>query len=327
MPFQVTLEGLPKNPEELDNYYKNRGPIPKFSNEFGCIQDVVGYSVNESALGTVRYWCNEHWLQFLKGKSSVCFALHHLEFLVGYMTLVSISGQSGMITGNVSGPCMSGFYYVTALPTTNLYLLIIENYKQYKDSFFYNFNCRIAQRYGIYGLYEMRLFDQHTGDSTETVYVIFRPTHILCPDWAGSSHGFFFSVVNSGAYRIINGTCAHKDTSTSTLAEEGKCPDLRDIRIPCTFNSSPESFVSMLQLFSVLFALLFSWRNVPRCAQYCFSALSQSFWCCQFSWIVIFCQFLQSRAAENERPFGFFTPILAALLWPTRVAFSMRVGK
>ena len=52
-----------------------------------------------------------------------------------------------MITGNVSGPCMSGFYYVTALPKTNLYLLIIENYKQYKDSFFYNFNCKIAQRY------------------------------------------------------------------------------------------------------------------------------------------------------------------------------------
>ena len=50
---QVTLEGLPKNPEEMDNYYKNRGPIPKFSNEFGCIQDVVGYRVNESALGTM----------------------------------------------------------------------------------------------------------------------------------------------------------------------------------------------------------------------------------------------------------------------------------
>ena len=47
----MTLEGLPKNPEEMDNYYKNRGPIPKFSNEFGCIQDVVGYTVNETALG------------------------------------------------------------------------------------------------------------------------------------------------------------------------------------------------------------------------------------------------------------------------------------
>ena len=52
-----------------------------------------------------------------------------------------------MITGNVSGPCMSGFYYVTALPRTNLFLMVIENWKQYKNSFFYNFNCKIAQRY------------------------------------------------------------------------------------------------------------------------------------------------------------------------------------
>ena len=52
-----------------------------------------------------------------------------------------------MITGNVSGPCMSGFYYLTAMPKTNLFLLIIEDWKQYKDTFFYNFNCKIAQRY------------------------------------------------------------------------------------------------------------------------------------------------------------------------------------
>ena len=50
-----------------------------------------------------------------------------------------------MVVGNVSGPCMSGFYYVTALPKTNLFLLVIENWRQYKN--FYNFNCRITQRY------------------------------------------------------------------------------------------------------------------------------------------------------------------------------------
>ena len=54
----MTLEGLPKNPEELDNYYKNRGPIPKFENNFGCIQDVVGYVVNESALGKTAHIIN-----------------------------------------------------------------------------------------------------------------------------------------------------------------------------------------------------------------------------------------------------------------------------
>ena len=47
----MTLKGLPKNPEEQDNYYKEKGPIPKFSNDFGCIQDLVSFSVNTSALG------------------------------------------------------------------------------------------------------------------------------------------------------------------------------------------------------------------------------------------------------------------------------------
>ena len=56
---QVTLEGIPKNPEEQDDYYKNKGPIPKFSNEYGCITDVVKYVVNESALGE---YCPRHHL-------------------------------------------------------------------------------------------------------------------------------------------------------------------------------------------------------------------------------------------------------------------------
>ena len=63
----------------------------------------------------------------------------------------------------------------------------------------------------------------------------------------------FHSVVNSGAYRIINGTCAHKDTSTSTLAEEGKCPALRDIKIPCEYNSSPFSYTCTSITFVVHF--------------------------------------------------------------------------
>jgi hypothetical protein len=53
----------------------------------------------------------------------------------------------GMLTGNVSGPCMSGFYYVTALPKTNLYLLVIENWNNYRETLFYNFNCKITRRY------------------------------------------------------------------------------------------------------------------------------------------------------------------------------------
>jgi hypothetical protein len=51
-----------------------------------------------------------------------------------------------MVTGNVSGPCMSGFYYVIALPKTNLYLLVIENWRDTGSELFYNFNCKIARR-------------------------------------------------------------------------------------------------------------------------------------------------------------------------------------
>jgi len=108
-PYQpkVTLEGIPVNPEDQDNYYKNRGPIPSFQNDYGCIQDAVKYSVNISILGP---------------------------------------HQTKLLIGNVSGPCMSGFYYVTALPKTNLFLLVIENWHNYKESYFYNFNCLITRK-------------------------------------------------------------------------------------------------------------------------------------------------------------------------------------
>lgn len=153
---KVTLEGIPTNPEELDNYYKHKGPIPQFNNKFGCIQDVVGYEANSTALG-----------------------------------------RSGMITGNVSGPCMSGFYYVISLTKTNLYLLVIENWKAEMQNTFYNFNCKIAR-----------------------------------------------SVVNSGAYRIINGTCAHQDSSTGSLAQQERCPALRNYNLTCHYNKASNHHLS-----------------------------------------------------------------------------------
>lgn len=47
------MEGIPKNPAEKDDYFKNKGPIPQFSSEFGCIQDVVSFSANDTALGKI----------------------------------------------------------------------------------------------------------------------------------------------------------------------------------------------------------------------------------------------------------------------------------
>lgn len=58
----MTLEGIPKNPEEQDNYYKNKGPIPKFYNDFGCITDVVKYVVNATALGKIDFICSNFLL-------------------------------------------------------------------------------------------------------------------------------------------------------------------------------------------------------------------------------------------------------------------------
>ena len=49
----MSLEGIVKTPEQEDDYYKNRGPIPPFRNEYGCIQDVVGYTSDDSVLGKI----------------------------------------------------------------------------------------------------------------------------------------------------------------------------------------------------------------------------------------------------------------------------------
>ena len=57
-----------------------------------------------------------------------------------------------------------------------------------------------------------------------------------------------FSIVNSGAYRIINGTCAHSEVGGATLAEEGKCPTLRDIDIPCAFTAAGALRASVVTL-------------------------------------------------------------------------------
>ncbi len=47
----------------------------------------------------------------------------------------------------------------------------------------------------------------------------------------------FYRVSADGAFRIINGTCAHTDEKRP-LAEENKCPVMKDQEIKCAFNSS-----------------------------------------------------------------------------------------
>lgn len=155
---KVTLSGIPMIPEEQDDYYKFKGPIPAFSNSYGCIQDVVRYVANSSVLG-----------------------------------------DTGMLTGNISGPCMSGFYYVTALPKTNLFLLVIENYNRSKSERLFNFNCKITQ-----------------------------------------------SLVTSGSFRIINGTCSAQEEDSSNSRPQ-VCPPLKNeslVNVTCSFNAAPSKIRS-----------------------------------------------------------------------------------
>lgn len=100
---KVTLKGIIQTPEQEDEYYRNKGPIPPFQNEYGCVQDVIEYNATSLQDGAV-------------------------------------------FTGNSSGPCTSGNYFFTSLPKTNLHLLVIENWTRYRQSYFYNFNCRISNQ-------------------------------------------------------------------------------------------------------------------------------------------------------------------------------------
>ncbi|CAF0942065.1 unnamed protein product [Adineta steineri] len=161
---KVTLKGIPANPEELDNKYKNKGPIPQFTNEYGCIQDQVRYRIQQSKL---------KW--------------------------------SELIIGEVNGPCMSGQYYVTPLVKTNLILVVIENYYAEQSKLFYNFNCKIQR-----------------------------------------------SIVDAGAFRIINGTCAHKIEKLTSLYDEDKCPALRDVQIECKYNRTNKKQLSLIVIFYVI---------------------------------------------------------------------------
>ncbi|OWA52215.1 putative Voltage-dependent calcium channel subunit alpha-2/delta-2 [Hypsibius exemplaris] len=166
---KVTLSGIPMIPEEQDDYYKFKGPIPAFSNSYGCIQDVVHYEADNSKLK-----------------------------------------ETGMLTGNISGPCMSGFYYVTALPKTNLFVLVIENWKRNSSDKIFNFNCKITQ-----------------------------------------------SLVTSGAFRIINGTCSAREDESNSRPQ--LCPLLKNeslVNVTCDYNASNKLAPRWWELSWCLFYLL-----------------------------------------------------------------------
>jgi hypothetical protein len=40
----------------------------------------------------------------------------------------------------------------------------------------------------------------------------------------------------------INGTCAHQDLTSKTMREEKRCPAIKQIELPCSFNYSNKLF-------------------------------------------------------------------------------------
>ena len=121
-------------------------------------------------------------------------------------------GPDGIIADSVDGPCRSGNFFLSALPRTNLYLLVIENWSDYRQSYFYNFNCHISNR-----------------------------------------------VFDAGAFRIVNGTCAHIETQTS-LKNKEKCPALKNVDIKCSYNTANAIRVpGLLQIVIAISIVVLRW--------------------------------------------------------------------
>ncbi|PAA92856.1 hypothetical protein BOX15_Mlig015658g4 [Macrostomum lignano] len=180
---RVTMNGIPTTPEESDNLYKTRGPIPGFSNSYGCIQDVISFEVNETALG-----------------------------------------RSRMLVGNVSGPCMQGFYYVTSLKDTNLFLLVIENWRDRSKTPF-NFNCLLTRKLvasGASRIINGTCAHDQSGEVSDT---------------GGASGG------SGGA----------SSSSDNGQDADRNCPALNNVTIPCDFNRA-----NVLQMEQVI-KLLLGW--------------------------------------------------------------------
>lgn len=48
--LQASPEGIVRTAEEEDSYLEQRGPLRKFQNQIGCVQDIVRYRTNPAAI-------------------------------------------------------------------------------------------------------------------------------------------------------------------------------------------------------------------------------------------------------------------------------------
>ena len=74
--LQASSEGVIRTAEEEDNYLQQRGPLRRFQNQFGCVQDIIRYSVNLSAIPDS--------LSIIIGKCSYVFHIKLQKFKIGY---------------------------------------------------------------------------------------------------------------------------------------------------------------------------------------------------------------------------------------------------
>lgn len=84
----ASSEGIIRSAEEEDDYLEQRGPLRKFQNEIGCVQDILRYRANPAA----------------------------------------IPSNPAVISGSQESACSSGIYYLTEIPNTNTYLLVVDEW-------------------------------------------------------------------------------------------------------------------------------------------------------------------------------------------------------
>jgi hypothetical protein len=72
---------------------------------------------------------------------------------------------------------------------------------------------------------------------------------------------YIYSIVNSGNFQLINGTCEQEETLQPTMKDQSRCPELRNITIECDFSLAysnfSNSFIYLYIMSNLFYAILF----------------------------------------------------------------------
>ena len=182
---RVTNDDVVFTAAQERDYVRNRGDIRRFRNQFGCVQDAVSFA---DVPGT-------------------------LEIVNG-----------GVLDGSARGPCGEGNYFVTSVPDTNLYLVVIDSWNDDAKNNAFNFNCHIANR-------------------------------LVCEIISFENNFDFFRVSTAGAFRVVNQTCSD-DVQTHEKSDEQCPPELGYTPLCQQFN---EAHVVIYSSCTLLLSLVVSY--------------------------------------------------------------------